>query len=62
MKHSLHVFVAEMSLSEDFSKSKLEIEREVNISDKDASKPLLLRLVEQVKFGAPPISNQSVST
>ena len=44
------------------SKPQKEIEREVNISDKDASKPLLLRLVEQVKFGAPPISNQSVST
>ena len=53
MKHSLHVFVPEMSLSEDFPKSKQEMEREVGIADKDASKPLLLRLVEQVKFGAP---------
>ena len=53
MKHSLHVFVPEMSLSDDFPKRKEEIEREVGIADKDASKPLLLRLIEQVKFGAP---------
>ena len=46
MKHSLHVFVPEMSLSEDFPKRKEEIEREVGIADKDASKPLLLRLLE----------------
>ena len=51
MEHSLHVFVPEMSLSQDFPKSKQEIEREIGITDKDASKPLLLRLIEQVKFG-----------
>ena len=53
MKHSLHVFVPEMSLSEDFKKSKMEMEREIGMADKDASKPLLLRLLEQVKFGGP---------
>lgn len=46
MKHSLHVYVPEMSLSEDFPKRKEEIEREIGIADKDASKPLLLRLLE----------------
>ena len=46
MKHSLHVFVPEMSLSEDFQKTRQEIEREVGVSDKDGSKPLLLRLIE----------------
>ena len=51
MEHSLHVFVPEMSLSQDFPKSKQEMEREIGISDRDASKPLLLRLIEQVKFG-----------
>ena len=47
-----------MSLSDDFPKPKQDIEREVGIGDKDASKPLLLRLIEQVKFGAPVNSNQ----
>ena len=46
MKHSLHVFVPEMSLSDDFPKRKEEMEREVGIADKDSSKPLLLRLIE----------------
>lgn len=58
MKHSLHVFVPEMSLSDDYPKRKDEIEREVGIGDKDPSKPILLRLLEQVKFGAPVNSNQ----
>ena len=57
MQHSLHVFVPEMSLSEDFPKAKREIEAEVGIADKDVSKPLLLRLIEQVKFGAPVTSS-----
>ncbi len=51
MEHSLHVFVPEMSLSTDFPKSKAEMEREIGIADRDPSKPLLLRLLEQVKFG-----------
>ena len=51
MKHSLYVFVPEMSLP-DFPKGKNEIEREIGMSDRDTSKPLLLRLIEQVKFGA----------
>ena len=46
-----------MSLSEDFPKAKREIEAEVGIADKDVSKPLLLRLIEQVKFGAPVTSS-----
>jgi hypothetical protein len=46
MKHSLNVFVPEMSLSDDFPKQKEEIEREIGIADRDASKPLLLRLIE----------------
>lgn len=62
MKHSLHVFVPEMSLSEDFPKRKDEIEREVGISDRDPSKPLLLRLIEQVKFGAPVSNSPSITT
>ncbi len=53
MEHSLHVFVPEMSLSQDFPKSRQQIEREVGITDKDQSKPLLLKLIEQIKFGNP---------
>ena len=51
MDHSLHVFVPEMSLSEDFPKSRQEIEREIGLTDRDQSKPLLLKLVELIKFG-----------
>lgn len=51
MEHSLHVFVPEMSLSEDFPKKRVEMEREIGISDKDQSKPLLLKIIEQCKFG-----------
>ena len=57
MEHSLHVFVPEMSLSPDFPKSRSQIEREVGISDKDQSKPLLLKLIEQIKFGGVPNVN-----
>ena len=46
MKHSIHVFVPEMSLSDDFKIQKNEIERDIGITDRDPSKPLLLRLVE----------------
>ena len=62
MKHSLHVFVPEMSLSQDFPKRKEEIEREIGIGDRDPSKPLLLRLLEQVKFGGAPMNNSQPST
>ena len=48
-----------MSLSEDFPKPKGEIEREVGLGDRDASKPLLLRLLEQVKFGGGAPSTQT---
>jgi hypothetical protein len=41
-----------MSLSNDFPKSRREIEREVGI-DQNPSKPLLLQLIERVKFGGP---------
>lgn len=54
MEHSLHVFVPEMSLSEDFPKKRSEMEREIGMTDKDQSKPLLLKLIEMVKFGARP--------
>ena len=50
-----------MSLAEEFPKRVDEIEREVGIADKDPSKPLLLRLLEQVKFGAPMSSNHASS-
>ena len=59
MKHSLHVFIPEMSLSEDFPKPTGEIEREIGLADRDASKPLLLRLLEQVKFGGGPPSAET---
>ena len=59
MKHSLHVFVPEMSLSEDYPKQKSEIEREIGIADRDESKPLLLRLIEQLKFGGAAPSTQT---
>ena len=58
MKHSLHVFIPEMSLSEDFPKQREQMEREIGIADRDNSKPLLLRLIEQIKFGGPISSNQ----
>jgi len=51
MEHSLHVFVPEMSLSEDFPKRRQDMEREIGITEKDQSKPLLLKLIEMVKFG-----------
>jgi len=51
MEHSLHVFVPEMSLGADASKGRPAIEREIGINEKDQSKPLLLLLIEQVKFG-----------
>ena len=51
MEHSMHVFVPEMSLGSDAQKSRGQIEREIGIVDKDQSKPLLLLLIEQIKFG-----------
>ena len=54
MEHTLHVFVPEMSLSEDFPKPRLAMEKEIGMTDKDSSKPLLLKLIEMVKFGARP--------
>ena len=59
MKHSLHVFIPEMSLNEGFPKSKAEMEREIGIADRDESKPLLLRLIEQLKFGGGAPSTQT---
>jgi hypothetical protein len=48
MNLSMKVFVPEMSLSEDFPKSRSEMERELNLkpSQTDPSKPLLLLLLE----------------
>lgn len=51
MEHSLHVFVPEMSLKNDPAKSRTQIEREIGIANKENSKPLLLLLIEQIKFG-----------
>ena len=50
MDHSLHVFVPEMSLGAQPAKTRLNIEREIGL-EKEPSKPLLLMLVEQCKFG-----------
>ena len=50
MEHSLHVFVPEMSLGAQPAKTRLNIEREIGL-EKEPSKPLLLMLVEQCKFG-----------
>lgn len=46
MEHSLQVYIPEMSLTNAFPKSRLEIEREMGIFDGDNSKPLLLKLIE----------------
>jgi len=51
MKHTLHVFVPEMSLESGFARTRREIEREAGITDTDAQKPLLLKLLEACKFG-----------
>jgi hypothetical protein len=51
MNLSLQVFVPEMSISSSFPKTRVDIEREIGIKDGDNSKPLLLKLIEQVKFG-----------
>ncbi len=40
-----------MSIGSAFPKTRNEIEREMGIKDDDNSKPLLLKLVEQIKFG-----------
>lgn len=54
MDFSLQVFVPEMSLSASFPKSRWEMEREIGIGDSgDTTKPLLLKLLEQVKYGDP---------
>ena len=51
MEHSLSIFQAEMGLSTDFPMQKFEIERQADITDKDTSKPLMLKLLEKAKFG-----------
>ena len=51
MEHSLHVFVPEMPLGSMPGKGRTQMEKEIGIQDKDKSKPLLLLLLEQVKFG-----------
>lgn len=53
MNLSLQVFEPEMSLGQAFPKSRSEIEREVGVQERgDNSKPLLLKLIEQIKYGA----------
>lgn len=52
MDFSLQVFVPEMSLTTQLPKSRWEIERELGFSSGgDSAKPLLLRVLEQVKYG-----------
>ena len=53
MNLSLQVFVPEMSLGTQFPKSRSEVEREIGLDGADNSKPLLLRLIEQAKYGDP---------
>ena len=56
MDFSLQVFVPEMSLMKEFPKTRQEMEREINISERgDSSKPLLLKLIEQIKYGEAPL-------
>ena len=52
MNLSMKIFVPEMSLSEEFPKSRGEMERELGLkaSQSDTSKPLLLLLLEQFKY------------
>ena len=54
MEHSIHVFEPEMSLDGPgmFPKDRRTIEREIGMTDQDESKPLLLKLIEQIKFGS----------
>lgn len=53
MSLSLQVFVPEMSISSSFPKTRPEMEREIGVADRgDNSKPLLLKLIEQVKYGS----------
>jgi len=64
MDHTLHVFEPEMSLDNSFPKNRRTIEREIGITDQDESKPLLLKLIEQIKFGSVPVDrsqNRSIS-
>jgi hypothetical protein len=51
MNLSLQVFVPEMSIGSAFPKTRIEMEREIGIKDADPSKPLLLKLIENAKFG-----------
>lgn len=46
MEYSLQVYVPEMSLTSAMPKQRWDIEREMNITDKDNSKPLLLKIIE----------------
>lgn len=51
MQYSMQVYVPEMSLTSSYPKQRWEIERELGVTDKDTSKPLLLKLIEAVKYG-----------
>lgn len=54
MSLSLQVFEPEMSIASGFPKSKSEIERELGFGPAlsgDSSKPILLTLLEQFKYG-----------
>lgn len=53
MEHTLSVFVPEMSLHADFPKKREEMMREcgMNRGEDQDSKPLILNMVEKVRFG-----------
>ena len=51
MNLSLQVFEPEMSITTSFPRTRSEIERELGIKSGDTSKPLLLTLLEQIKYG-----------
>jgi len=40
-----------MSLESVLPKNRMEVEREIGLMDKDSSKPVLLKLIEALKYG-----------
>ena len=53
MEHTLSVFVPEMSLHSDFPRSRDEMAAECGVSrsEDNASKPLILNMVEKIRVG-----------
>lgn len=58
MNLSLQVFEPEMSISSGFPKTRTELEREIGVNNTDASKPLLLELLEIFKYQGVGLNNQ----